>query len=207
MAEQSLNADGFWLSMTDLAKARGVSKPAISQNLRDWRSRGIEVSTRKDGRQLLINVAEYDAARGEVGNQSYTQEAERDEPQSKVSTDPVFAREQAREKGYSADLKKLSLAKELRSTVAIDRAEDELAKVAEPIIKAIDRLPTMADEVAAAISRDGVQGVRNELKIVAAELRNLIADGLTKLVADLRSEPRRALADFDPTGTVEPAPP
>ena len=207
MTDEPLNAAGFWLSMTDLAKARGVSKPAISQNLRDWRGRGIMVATRKEGRQLLINVAEYDQARGEVGNQAYAQEPEREDAPRAPSADPVFSREQAREKGYAADLRKLQLAKELRVTVPVDRAEDELARVAEPIIKAIDRLPSRADDIASAIARDGVQGVRNELKVVAAELRNLIADGLHALTVELRGEPPRALSDFDPTGTTEPVPP
>ncbi|WP_454683984.1 hypothetical protein [Ancylobacter moscoviensis] len=205
MTDQSVN-DGLWLSLTDLAQARGVSKPAISQNLRKWKERGVDIPTRMEGRTLLINVAAYDAARGEVGNPAYGQEPERDEPPVKPGTDPVFAREQAREKAYSADMKKLQLARELRTTVAIDRLEDDLARVMEPVVKAIDRLPGIAEDVAAAISQNGVQGVRAALKTAAADLRNQIADGLAKLAADLGSGQRRSLDDFDPAGATEPPP-
>lgn len=205
MTDQSVN-DGLWLSLTDLAQARGVSKPAISQNLRKWKDRGVTIPTRMEGRTLLINVAAYDAARGEVGNPAYGQEPERDEPGTKPGTDPVFSREQAREKAYSADMKKLQLARELRTTVAIDRLEDEIARVLEPIVKAIDRLPGMAEDVAAAISQNGVQGVRVALKTAATDLRNQVADGLAGLASELRAEPRRGLDDFDPTGATEPPP-
>lgn len=203
MADQSVN-DGLWLSLTDLASARRVSKPAISQNLKKWKERGVDVATRMEGRTLLINVAAYDAARGEVGSAAYGQEPERDEPAAKSGTDPVFAREQAREKAYSADMKKLQLARELRTTVPIDRLDDELARVVEPVIKAIDRLPGMAEDIVAAISQNGVQGVRAALKVAATDLRNQIADGLSSLAGDLRAEPRRTLDDFDPTGATEP---
>ncbi|MDF2621415.1 MAG: putative phage terminase large subunit [Xanthobacteraceae bacterium] len=205
MTDQSVN-DGLWLSLTDLAQARGVSKPAISQNLRKWKDRGVTIPTRMEGRTLLINVAAYDAARGEVGNPAYGQEPERDEPGTKPGTDPVFSREQAREKAYSADMKKLQLARELRTTVAIDRLEDEITRVLEPIVKAIDRLPGMAEDVAAAISQNGVQGVRVALKTAATDLRNQVADGLAALASELRAEPRRGLDDFDPTGATEPPP-
>lgn len=205
MADQTVN-DGLWLSLTDLAQARGVSKPAISQNLRKWKERGVAIPTRMEGRTLLINVAAYDAARGEVGSAAYAQEPEKDEPAPKTGTDPVFAREQAREKAYSADMKKLALAREMRTMVPVDTADDELARVAEPIIKAIDRLPAMSDDIAAAISQNGVQGVRAALKAVAADLRNQVADGLASLVAELRAEPRRSLDSFDPTGMSEPPP-
>lgn len=202
MADQSVN-DGLWLSLTELAQLRGVSKPAISQNLKNWKARGVDVATRMEGRTLLINVAEYDTARGEVGHSAFTQEPEREETKgSPPPSDPVFAREQAREKGYAADLKKLQLGRELSTTVATDRAEDELARVFEPIIKAIDRLPSRADDLAAAIASNGAAGVRAELKVVAADLRNEIAAGLEDLLATLRAEPRRPLTDFDPSATA-----
>lgn len=198
MTDQSVN-DGLWLSLTELAQLRGVSKPAISQNLKNWKARGVEVATRMEGRALLINVAHYDMARGEAGNVAFAQEPEAVEPKLPgASTDPVFAREQAREKGYAADLKKLQLGRELQTTVAIDRAEDDIARLLEPIVKAIDRLPSRADDLAAAIANGGAAGVRNELKVVAADLRNDVAAAMEQLLAEMRAEPRRSLADFEP---------
>ncbi len=65
----------------------------------------------------------------------------------------------------------------------------------EPIVKAIDRLPGMAEDVAAAISQNGVQGVRVALKTAATDLRNQVADGLAALASELPSRaparPRR----------------
>lgn len=56
--------DGVWVSLTDLAKAKGFSKANASKTVARYVAEGI-VSTRKRGRELLVNLVEFDRARGE----------------------------------------------------------------------------------------------------------------------------------------------
>jgi hypothetical protein len=61
---------GLWISAAELAVERGVSRSAITQNLRRWAQRGAPVATRRRGRELLVNVAAYDAKHGNVATQA-----------------------------------------------------------------------------------------------------------------------------------------
>lgn len=198
--DQAVDDAGLWLSLGDLAARKGVSKQAVSKNLKDWKARGVVVSTRTEGRALLVNVAEYDRARGEVGHVVRDQEPEEPAPSSPRGTgkDPVFAVEQAREKAYAADLKKLELGERTRKLVPIDAAIDEARTVVAPLVLILDRLPSRADDIATALAEDGTQGVRRVLKTIAMDLRNEMSAALAKLLASLTEAPRRPLADFHP---------
>jgi biotin operon repressor len=202
MVDDPVDASGLWLSLGDLAAARGVSKQAISKNLKDWAGRGIVVATRMAGRSLLVNVAQYDRARGEVGHTVRDQQPGEELPAPRggtASNDPVFAREQAREKAYAADLKKLDLGERSRSLVPLDRAIDEAKTVIAPLVLVLDRLPGRAEDLAAAVAEGGSQAARLLLKQIVVEIRNSMADAMSKLVATLNEQPRRPIGDFHPS--------
>ncbi|WP_316224536.1 hypothetical protein, partial [Bradyrhizobium sp. SZCCHNR1091] len=56
-------------------------------------------------------------------------------------------------------------------------------QAAEAIIRIVDRLPTSAETVAAAVVRDGVQGARAALKDVARDVRAAIAEAMGAIEA------------------------
>src|SRR5215471_17268100 len=104
---------GLWLSAAELAAERGVSRSAITQNLRRWAERGAPVATRRRGRELLVNVAAYDAKHGSVADQLRVQDEVARRARRRASPkparaakrqppgdDPILAKEQARKMRY-----------------------------------------------------------------------------------------------------------
>jgi hypothetical protein len=52
--------DELWLSVSGLAKARGVSRGAVSRNLTRWKGWGEHVATVRKGRELWVYAPDYD---------------------------------------------------------------------------------------------------------------------------------------------------
>lgn len=173
-------ASGLWLSVTDLAKAKGVSKPAITQIIQRWAQIGTPVSTRKEGKKLLVNVAEFDRIKGEVGDLVRDQT-----PEATPGTgDPVFAREQARRMAYDADLKQLELDEKLGNLVPTANADKAGAELTAMLNRACEQIPARAEDMAAAVAKDGVAGGRSWLKLAMVDLRNRFADELERIIAN-----------------------
>ena len=58
--------DGFWLSVTDLARQRGVDKAAISRSAKRYEAQGLLHPRAGKGPAKMINVAEFDKAAAEA---------------------------------------------------------------------------------------------------------------------------------------------
>jgi biotin operon repressor len=66
----TVKADGgLWISARELAAERGISRAAVTQNLRRWAERGAPVATKWRGRVLLVNAREYDTRHRTVADQ------------------------------------------------------------------------------------------------------------------------------------------
>lgn len=167
--------------MSALAKAKGVSKQAVSKNLERWAAAGRPVATRKDGRSVLVNVAEYDTAKAEVGDPVHLLTEERKREPGNEPSDPTLAREQARRAGYDADLKFIEREKQLGRLVEIAELERAAIDCGEAMVRVLDQLATRAEEVAAAVAKDGVIGARAVLKAIAKDVRTRAAQEFAKL--------------------------
>jgi len=174
--------DGYWLTMSVLAAQKGVSKQAISKNLQRWADLGTPVSTRREGRTMMVNVAEYDARKGEIGHLG-RELGEQTKKAADVGTDPVYTREQARAKAYEADLKLIERDKQLGRLIEVESLRSATAACGEGLVRVIEQIVTRAEEVAAAVSKDGVLGARGALKAIARDLRARTAEEFTKLLA------------------------
>jgi hypothetical protein len=173
---------GYWLTMSALAAQRGVSKQAISKNLKRWADLGTPVSTRGEGRKVMVNVAEYDARKGEIGDLG-RELGEQTKKIADVGSDPVYAREQARAKAYEADLKLIERDKQLGRLIEVESLRCATTACGEGLVRVIEQIVTRAEEVAAAVSKDGVLGARGALKTIARDLRAQAAKEFAKLLA------------------------
>lgn len=173
--------DGL-VTITELAALKGVGKAAVSERVSRLEREGV-IATLKRGRVKLVSLADYDAAIGETTSLSRMQAAATRRQASEPVTEPDepaigganYSREQARLASYKADLAEIELKRkrgEVRDTREIVEA---MTRCAEAIVKAIDRIPSRADEIAAAVARDGEQGARSALKTIARELRETLA--------------------------------
>jgi hypothetical protein len=173
---------GYWLTISALAAQKGVSKQAISKNLKRWADLGTPVSTRREGRTLMVNVAEYDACKGEIGDLG-RELGEQTKKAAEVETDPVYTREQARAKAYEADLKLIERDRQLGKLIEVDALRSATTACGEGLVRVIEQIVTRAEEVATAVSRDGVLGARGALKAIAHDLRAQAAEEFAKLLA------------------------
>lgn len=189
------------MSLSDLARERGVSKQVISKNLQRWADAGRAVPTRKEGKSLLVKVAEYDAARGEIGDlarqagEATKKGAAPDDLPTADPDAPVYTREQARAKQYEADIKEIELAKLRGELVEVVQLRDAATDAAEAMLRAIDQVPSRAEEIAAA-AKIPVAQARQFLKSVTRDLRQRATDVFAGLAA-------KAMSAKDETATED----
>lgn len=178
-------------SIGEIAKRDGVSKQAVSKTVAKMRAdkgdEGVELNGL--GHVAKVSVAHYDEYRQRYVNPAKALAPIRtgedapvlaDAPQPKRQEDSFDeARRQnewiknAREKlRYQEDTKLLMRADRVREAQAIAGSE----------IKAIvNRLPNKADDLATALSRTGVHGLRLKLRDIATEMLMQIADKLSEI--------------------------
>jgi DNA-binding Lrp family transcriptional regulator len=174
---------GLWLSISALAEARGVSKQVVSKNLKRWAAAGAQVSMRRQGKALLVNVAEYDRAHGELTDLAREQGAQtkRALTEPAAGEDPVFAREQARKAAYDADLAMIKRDEQLGRLVPVAELERAAIACGEAAVRTIDQIVNRAEELAEAVAKSGVGGARTALKEIARDLRRRLADEFARL--------------------------
>lgn len=182
------------MSVTDLATARGVSKQAISKALA--RHAG-QVTTRKDGVRLLVDVDAFDritgndtdpaqALRNRTGTptaqarlpmqQFGQQSGQQPELQQRTpggTAQLAFSVNRAKRESYEAELARLSLDKEMGRLVPVNVVTDAMVACGQKLVRMIDQLPAKSEDPA----------VRKILKEVATELRREMFESM-KLTAD-----------------------
>lgn len=193
---------GLWLTVSDLARQKGIDKAAISRRISRFEADG-QLSTRAGARgSKLVNLAEYERVAGQhldIGRvQAEQTKAVLKGESASGSADPVLSREQARRVAYQADLARLDLGERTGRLVPVDRIEAEAQRLIEPIAKSLDRLPSHTDAILAAHNESGGHGVRTYLKGLVAQIRNDMARAAATLASEIGAEPRRALEDFYP---------
>ena len=186
---------GLWLSVSELARARGLAKSSVSARVASLVDKGL-IKTRAGVKQSkLINVAAFDRAIGEVGDLAHAQAPDLDDAPEMATARPAtetasatYTREQAREKSYAADLKKLDLDERLGKLVTVESVQDGAVRLAETLVRQLDQMAGRADDIAAAVAKDGVLGARGALKTVAREIRESMARELERLADTAQAE-------------------
>ncbi|MGX9981967.1 hypothetical protein [Methylobacterium fujisawaense] len=196
-------AAGLWLSISDLAARKGVSKQTVAERVSRFEAQGLLTTRPGKGKAKLVNLAEFDRVAGEttdLGREqgAATRRAAASLPSPSGGSDPVYTQEQARKMAYSADREKIALGEDLERLVPVDRLESEFARVLAPIARALTRLSARADDVTAAVGENGKAGARAFLEGLGADISNMIADAAAEALATLSKEAPRSLDDFDP---------
>ena len=168
-----------WLTISDLARERGVDKAAISRRVARLETIG-QLSTRPHGQAKIVNVEEFDRACAatvdavrEMNGRSAT--AALSAPAAPAIGGPILANEQARRASFDAELKRLDLAERLGRLVEIESVRFNIEECALELVRTIDQLPSRADALAAVMTKDGVTGLRTALRGLAREMRVSLA--------------------------------
>lgn len=173
---------GVWLTCAEIARRKNVSRQAVTKRVAQLERDG-KVTTRRKGNRREVDLAEYDRAVGDTGDAVKEQAAE-----TARGTDrsPGYRDAQTERARYEARLKALDLGERQGQLLPINGdhgIEAAAAEIGAAMARALDGFPRIADEVAAAVSQDGVAGARRVLKEFAFRMRNEWADDLSRLTA------------------------
>lgn len=188
MATELPEHDGVWLSITELAKFRGVGKSTISEKVADLVAAGlVQTKPAPRGRGKLVHLASFLRATNATGDASKELVAAikappADDGDDASPRDSSYRLEQERAKRLEADMRELDLAERRGDLVSIKRLASVAESVAGKIVAAIEQLPSHAEDMAAAVARDGTAGARMQYRANVRELRSAIAELLPELL-------------------------
>lgn len=178
--------DSLWMSVSALALHKKVTKQTISERVARLAADGkIEVRPGK-GKSKLVNLAEYDRAVGETTDMAREQGAQTKVgagPDDTAPRDPTFTQHQATRAGYEAELKRLDLEERLGRLRSVEDVEASAIKCGEAVVRIVDDKVLRAEEMAAAVAKDGVAGARRILKEIVFAEREQIAKAFAALAA------------------------
>ena len=183
MAEETLV---MW-SVAQIAERDGVSKQAISKAVKKLIDDKPETPVERDGqgRVMRLSLAHYDHHR-----QRFVNPAKATAPIRPITPTaavvPIDASESFDEARRQAEWLKVGRERirhqeDCGNLIRKDRNDQALRVVGFEIQSVIKRLPNRADEVALAVSKAGVHGVRVLLRQIAFEIGNEIADKLAAM--------------------------
>ena len=184
-----VDGGGEWVTQAELARLKSVSKQAISKRWKRFKAEGL-INPRQEGRSEIVLLAEWDTVTNDATDPAKLLPRQSDAgdplpaPSEEPSGDPGYTAERARSARYDADLKKIRLDQELGRLVPVEEVAEAMARCAEQVVRDIDQLPSMADEVAAAMAESGVTGVKQLLKEQARKMRETLELNMRLLASE-----------------------
>jgi hypothetical protein len=177
-----------------IAERDGVSKQAVSKKVQALAANhGLEITRDARGRISAVNVAGYDHLRERFGDATKAQAPARDDVDELPLPSAAVGKpkggdsldEAQRQRAWiDAERARMRLAEEKKELLRADGVCDALDVCGAEIARIIDRLAISADDIAAAVGRDGAHGVRVLLKSIAQKMRADIATALAAIAAD-----------------------
>lgn len=175
-------------TISQVAERDGVSRQAVSKSVRRLaEENGLAVDRDGQGRITALNIADYDALRGRFADPS---KAQAPAPARGEGEDGESYNEALRRKTwYEAERRRIDLDTLKGELIEVRKITEALSIAAEEIVRLVDRLPNLADDLAAAVAREGSHGGRVVLRQHAARLRAEISASLQVLAAPKITEP------------------
>lgn len=198
--EPTLDLDGgLWLSISEIARLKDKSRQAIAKRVDALVEAGKLQTRPGDGGTKLVHLAQFDRAVGDTGDAFKESAAEtRAEVEADDSKNPALRDHQTRKAQYEADLKQMDLEERLGRLIPVVEVEDAAQRAAEAIVRVIDRLPSFAEKVAAAVGKDGPVGARGALKEIARKIRQSAAEAMGVLAGRAEALTIEPIADDEP---------
>lgn len=182
---------GVWLTITEIARRKGVSKQALSKRVKSLEADG-KIRVRRDGQRVLVDLAEYDRAVGDFGDggreaAAETVRAARREIAGRTSKGLRDVQlERAR---YDTRMRALDYAQRTGELVPISGpggVEDALVEASAVIIRALDITMRHFDRIREA-AKDGEPAVRRVIKDIIHEQRTTIGKAMQDIAAKGRA--------------------
>lgn len=193
-------------SISQIAERDGVSKAAVSKAVRKMTDERPETPVERgsQGQVMRVSLAHYDHYR-----QRYVNPAKAAAPIRTLS-EPASASESFEEARRQAEWLKVGRERirhqeDCGQLLRRDRLEEAHRGIGREIQSVVRRLQNKADDVALAVSKEGVHGARIALRNIAFELGNDIADRLSIIgVAAAQTDELIDAGDAEPAGGAAP---
>ena len=173
---------GIWISISELARQRGISKVSAKERVDRLEEKGL-VTTMRQGNKRLVELAAFDHATGSTGSAVKELAAETSKDRAAVAS-PAYRDAQTERAQYEARLKALDLAERMKTVLPIKGdhgVEAAAAAIGVSLVQQLESMPRMAEEMATAVSKEGVAGARRILKEYAWKMRTDLADRLAAI--------------------------
>ncbi|MBB3965941.1 winged helix-turn-helix domain-containing protein [Rhizobium metallidurans] len=172
--------DGHWVSVSDLAKMKGISRQTASEKVAKLESEG-RLSTRKNGRLRMVELATYDRLVGQVGDAAREIGAATKKGSDENSGSGGALRDAQTEKAkYETRLKALDFAERSGQVVPLKGEhgiEGALIKVCDHVVRDLGIPMQWIDEIMEA-ARKGEPQLRRLMRNKIAEQRKTVAEHL-----------------------------
>ncbi len=166
------------MSQAEYARHRGVSKQAVNKLIAAGK-----IPFRERAGRKVIDAAAADFALGENRERIDTrpEREESESPRSFLGTESTAGLTKARTatEVYRARIAQLEYEERIGKKLDADAVTRAMQVCAERLVREIDQLPSFAEDLAAAFSRDGLNGMRAAIKDVSRRLRETLARSMT----------------------------
>jgi len=169
------------LSIGELARRDGVSKPAVSRKVKNLAAKhGLFVERDENGRVSAVNAAQYDHLRGRTDDPSKAQVPVVKSPGAEAPNESYD--EALRQKTWTEGERiRLKLEEERRQLVRTVELGPAAEKCGDIIVRIIKNLLNEADEHALIAVRDGSRGLMLAYKAVTDRQCNQVAEAMIQL--------------------------
>lgn len=168
----------------EVAARDGITKQAVTKMVRRLvEEHGLPVE--RDGRERIVrfSLAHFDHLRGDFSSSEKVAAARQQKPEPPA--DSSTSRDEALrlEAWLRVNRQQIELAESAGRLVRKDRLQQGLTQCGNEIRAIIGRMPNKADDLALAVTREGVHGLRIAMRQLAVEVSTQVADALATIGA------------------------
>lgn len=185
--------DVMW-SIAQIAARDDVSKAAVSKTVKKLVEERPDTPIERggQGQVMRVSLAHYDHFRQRFVNPAKASAPirgadagldQRGEPPRTPAASESFDEARRQAEWLKVGREKIRHQEECGKLIRKDQTEQAVAVIGTELQAIIRRLPNKADEVALAVSKEGVHGARVLLRQIASEIGNQMADKLEAIAA------------------------
>lgn len=170
------------MTQAEYARYRGVSRQAVNKEVRAGK-----LPLTPSGK---IDVAAADRLRGEIRERidlPRTGELPLEDGSAPGSSTGKLTEAKADRESYLARIAQLDYEERIGRLLPVEDVTRAMERCAESLVRDIERLPALADDLASAFRARGVPGLRAALKEKAREIRETIAANM-RATADAQED-------------------
>lgn len=170
-----------------VAERDKISKQAVTKMVRRYvDEHDLPVERDERGRIAKFSLAHFDHLRGQFASSEKVAAARNEAPAQPTQITASNSRDEAlrQEAWLKVTREKLRRQEDIGQLIRADQTRDALAIAGKEIQALVARLQNKADDLALAVTREGVHGLRLMLRQVSYDLNTEIADKLASVMLE-----------------------